>query len=416
MSSSQQKIGRWHGAGLLTTTLLGTSVFILPQMTVLVAGEWALISWLLLTVAILPVALVFATLSSRYPHAGGPAYFVEKAFGATAGRTIGVLFLCVVPIGAPAAIIMTYWFVESLFQLSPAFSLPTQLAIIGLIWCLNFRGIQFSASLQLGLTLLITLVVLTLLGIGLLSPSVPANLTVHNSLTFGPVLSAMGLAFWSFLGIEALSHLAADFREPEKDLIPAIMTGTLLVGGIYLGCTYLVTDSPDTPLAMAAVFDQLVGGYGIDVIGVLGILGGLATVNVYTASLSRLCWSLSQDGVLPHYFGKLNHYGIPQRALQTILLIISATLIFTHASAYNLEDLIGWVNGVFVLIYFASMLAAHRLLSRRHRPLIYFSALFCGVIALGLGTKMLYAVGLFSLLSPLLWLQQRRRRATSFPR
>ncbi|MDC8832422.1 L-methionine/branched-chain amino acid transporter [Alteromonas gilva] len=410
MSSSQQKIGRWHGAGLLTTTLLGTSVFILPQMTVIVAGDWALLTWLLLTLAILPVALVFATLSARYPHAGGPAYFVEKAYGLTAGRTVGVLFLCVVPIGAPAAIIMTYWFVESLFQLSPAFSLPVQLAIIGLVWCLNFRGIQFSAALQLGLTLLITLVVLTLLGIGLLTPATPPELNTHTALNVSDMLSAMGLAFWSFLGIEALSHLAGDFREPEKDLIPAIMTGTLLVGGIYLGCTYLVTGTPESKLAMAAVFDQSVGGYGGYVIGVLGVLGGLATVNVYTASLSRLCWSLSQDGVLPAYFTTLNHYGIPQRALQTILAVISATLIFTHMSAYNLEDLIGWVNGVFVLIYLASMLAAYKLLSRRHRPQVCFSALFCGVIAVGLGSKMLYALGLFALCAPLLWLQQRRRK------
>ncbi|NVK55536.1 MAG: L-methionine/branched-chain amino acid transporter [Alteromonadaceae bacterium] len=413
MISSQQKIGRWHGAGLLTTTLLGTSVFILPQMTVLVAGDWALLSWLLLTIAILPVALVFATLSSRYPHAGGPAYFVEKAFGVTAGRTIGVLFLCVVPIGAPAAIIMTYWFIESLFQFTPAFSLPIQLAIVGLVWCLNFRGIQFSASIQLGLTLLITLVVIMLLVIGLLIPANSPALNVHSTLEFGPVLSAMGLAFWSFLGIEALSHLAADFRRPEKDLIPAIMTGTLLVGGIYLGCTYLVTDTTDSDLAMASVFDQLVGGFGVYIIGILGVSGGLATVNVYTASLSRLCWSLSQDGVLPGYFGKLNRYGIPQRALQAILLVMSATLIFTSKSIHNLEDLIGWVNGVFVLIYLASMLAAYKLLSLRHRPLVYFSAIFCGIIAIGLGSKMFYALGLFALLSPLLWLQQRRRKSNA---
>jgi len=53
---------------------------------------WGLIGWVvLLILAILPVAMVFAKLSSQYPHAGGPAFFVEKAFGVTAGRTIGML-------------------------------------------------------------------------------------------------------------------------------------------------------------------------------------------------------------------------------------------------------------------------------------------------------------------------------------
>ena len=107
MINNKQKIGRWQGAGLLATTLLGTSVFILPQLTIEIANNWSMLSWLLLVIAILPVTIVFAKLASLYPHAGGPAFFVEKAFGKTAGRTVGMLFLFIVPIGAPASIIMT---------------------------------------------------------------------------------------------------------------------------------------------------------------------------------------------------------------------------------------------------------------------------------------------------------------------
>ena len=404
---SAHKIGRWQGAGLLTTTLLGTSVFILPQMTIETAGNWAMLSWILLTLAILPVAMVFAKLSSSYPHAGGPAYFVEKAFGKSAGRTIGLLFLFVVPIGAPAAIIMTYWFIETLFGLSADWALPVQLSIIGLIFLLNYRGIQFSATLQLMLTLVITLVVTAMVA-GQSTASTPEISISTSTFAITPVLGAMGIAFWSFLGIEAISHLADDFQNPKRDLVPAIMTGTLLVGLIYLGCTYLLIDTPvsDT-LSMVTVFDQQFSAGGAYIIGALGVAGGLATVNVYTASLSRLIWSLSNDNVLPGYFQALNGHQVPQRALQCILIVMTATLIITHYGNHDLEDLIGWVNGVFVLIYLASMLAAVRLLSARHRPLVVLSCLFCATIAVGLGTKMLYALGLFAVFAPLLWYQQR---------
>ncbi len=408
MQHSANKIGRWQGAGLLTTTLLGTSVFILPQMTIETASQWAMLSWVLLTVAILPVAMVFAKLSSQFPHAGGPAYFVEKAFGKSAGRTIGLLFLFVVPIGAPAAIIMTYWFIETLFGLSADWALPIQLSIIVLLFLLNYRGIQFSATMQLMLTLVITLVVIAMVASQSLLPT--ADYTAFSTIPFDidPMLAAMGIAFWSFLGIEAISHLAEDFKSPKQDLVPAIMTGTILVGLIYLGCTYLLIDTPVTDsLSMVIVFDQLFSGGGAYVIGALGVAGGLATVNVYTASLSRLIWSLSNDNVLPRYFQALNRHQVPQRALQCILIVMTATLIITHYSAHDLEDLIGWVNGVFVLIYLASMLAAVRLLSKRHRPLVAMSCLFCATIAVGLGTKMLYALGLFTVFAPLLWYQQR---------
>lgn len=68
-------IGRWQGAGLMATTLLGTGVFILPQMTLAKAGTSALWAWALLTLAIIPVTLVFGRLASRFPHAAGPAFF-----------------------------------------------------------------------------------------------------------------------------------------------------------------------------------------------------------------------------------------------------------------------------------------------------------------------------------------------------
>jgi len=118
MTTKNDKISRWQGAGLLATTLLGTGVFILPQMTIDIAGNDAMIAWLLLIVAIIPITLVFGRLAAKFPHAGGPAHFVEQAYGAVAGRTIGLLFLLVVPLGVPAAILMTFQFVEPLIKLS----------------------------------------------------------------------------------------------------------------------------------------------------------------------------------------------------------------------------------------------------------------------------------------------------------
>lgn len=409
MGTSSQKIGRWHGAGLLATTLLGTSVFILPQMTIGIAGQWAVLSWALIVIAILPVAVIFAKLSALYPHAGGPAYFVEKAFGVTTGRTIGLMFLFVVPIGAPAAIIMTCWFIETLFQVPADYALPLQLSIVAILFALNYRGIQLSAALQLGLTFAITCLVLCMLVGASAQQTISFSQFTHSPLDTSGLLTAMGLAFWSFLGIEAMSHLANDFRNPSRDFLPAVMIGTLVVGVIYIGCTLLLVDiTSSNVLVMVEVFDQIFSGYGAIVIGALGVGGGLATVNVYTASLSRLVWSLSKDGVLPTYFSQLNQHQVPQRALQLILIAMSITIVVSHLGDYRLEDLIGWVNGVFVMMYLASLLAAFKLVPSRYHLLIWLGCAFCLTIAIGLGQKMMYALVLFSVFSPLLWMQQQR--------
>ena len=110
--------GHWAlGAGMMATTLLGTGVFILPQLTVEMSGSNAIYAWLLLTIGLLPIIYIFGKLSSIHPHSLGPAYFVEQAFGETAGRVIGLMFLLVVPIGTPAAVIMTYQFIQGMITL-----------------------------------------------------------------------------------------------------------------------------------------------------------------------------------------------------------------------------------------------------------------------------------------------------------
>lgn len=404
MTIKNHGIGRWQGAGLMATTLLGTSIFILPQMTINIAQQGALIAWLLLTIAIIPVTLIFARLSALHPHAAGPAYFAEQAFGRLTGRVIGVIFLFVVPIGAPAAILMTFQFVNALVNLTPLAQLLMELGTLLLLFLLNYRGIHVSAKLQFLLTLMIVIVVLLLLGAATLT--LPVLVPKTTFVEFDLIMLAAGLAFWSFLGVEAMTHLADDFKHPKRDMIPAMMIGTLLVGALYLACTWLLLEVPNNkPLAMAAAFNQLLGGYGTIIIGALGIAGGLATVNVYTASVARLLCSFSQDGIMPRYFSQKNQFQVPTRALASILLLMACVLIFTYVAKQNIEDLIAWVNGVFVVIYLVSMLSAWRLLPSNSRPLIFLGILLCLGLVYGLAAHMLYAVILITSVTPLLYWQ-----------
>ncbi|GLS82097.1 L-methionine/branched-chain amino acid transporter [Paraferrimonas haliotis] len=391
----------------MATTLLGTGVFILPQMTIAIAQQQALLAWALLTAMMLPVALVFGRLSGVLPHAAGPAYFVEKAFGLNAGRSIGLIFLLVVPIGAPAALLMTFEFVTSVIPLSGIGLLVGQgLALLSL-WLLNRKGLQISAKLQFALTLAIVAVVVTML-LALSATPLP-QVTSHDIewRNLSPMLQAAGVAFWSFLGIEAMTHLSKEFKDPKRDMLPAMSLGVLLVGVLYLCCCYLLIDiKPGDGLAMVVAFDRLFGGYGALVIGVLGSASGLATVNVYAASTSRLMASFAEQGILPTVLARKNRYGVPMLALTLLLSVNGLVLLFAYLSNQSLHDLISWSNGVFVLIYGASMLAATRLLGRRFRRLAWLGLLPCFALAWGLGWQMLYALAVLAI--AVLFLSRKR--------
>lgn len=401
-------IGRWQGAGLMATTLLGTGVFILPQITVDVAGMGALFAWAALTLTIIPVTLIFGKLSSAYPHAGGPAYFVEQAFGQTLGRTIGLIFLLVVPLGAPAAILMTFQFVKALFPVTGWEQLGLELLVILGLYFFGCKGLQVSAKVQFALTLAVVSVVVLLFGSSTVNSDSFLPLGRHDAAEINLMLVAAGIAFWSFLGVEAMTHLADDFKHPEKDMLPAMMIGVVLVGVIYLACTLLLllVDTQHS-VSMIGVFDQLLGGYGAQVIGILGISSGLATVNVYSASAARLTRSFSQEGILPRYFDQHNKRGVPNRALTVILVVMAIVLILSFVTEQELEHLISWTNGVFVIIYLMAMLSAIKLLSRKYLPWIIMGCVFCLAMAIALGSNMTYAVLMTASVGMILWWQKR---------
>lgn len=413
MTSLNPTITRWQGIGLVSTTLLGTGVFILPQLTLNLAGSWATGAWLLLTLAILPLALVFAELGKHFPNAAGPAFFVQQAFGKAYGQMIGLLFLCIIPVGAPAALMITFEFLKPLITLTPFQALVGQLLAFVLLFALNWRGMQLSGRLQLGLTLAIV-TVLTSLILAFIWQTPLAKTELPTGTRSG-VLQAMSLALWSFLGIEAVTHLSAEFKQPKKDFVPAVLGGTVLVGCIYLSCTLMSSLDANAPLAMVGAYETLLhSDSGRWVIGILGLASGLATVNVYMASFARLAWSLSlsQDAVLPTALQALNKHRVPKRALALVLVVASLGLILSYSLGESFEALILWANGIFILVYIASMLAAWRLVEHKYRPAILLALGICAGFAWSLGAALLYALGFAAILA--LWVLFNTNQSAAF--
>ncbi|AJQ92979.1 L-methionine/branched-chain amino acid transporter [Gynuella sunshinyii] len=390
MQQSSTGIGRWQGIGLLVTTMLGTGVFVLPQLTLQQAGSLALWSWGLLVIAMLPITWVFAILGQHYPHAGGPAQFVEQAFSPHQGRIIGLLFLLLVPIGAPAAIELTMEFVKLMIPVTATNQLLVELLLVVTILLLNWRGIRASGIWQTALTVSMLVIVVVLLILHHPATSMPV--LVESTDHADAMVAAFGLAMWSFIGIETMTHLVNDFKNPDRDFQFAMITGLLLVGLIYLGCTWLLLSVPIADgLSMSVVMDEVFGAGGRWIIGIIGTLSGLATVNVYMASISRLMWSLSQQGVLPKSLSRLNRHQIPGNALISQTLIIAMVLIMSGMLQLHYDVLIRWTNGVIVVIYLMSMISAWRLLPKYRLPALA-GGLVCLLFAWSLGLYMLYAL------------------------
>jgi len=85
-------IGLPQAVALYVGAVLGSGVLLVPGLAAEIAGPASLLAWGLMTLLVLPMALVMGLLSARFPNAGGVAYFVSRAFGTKAGALTGWFF------------------------------------------------------------------------------------------------------------------------------------------------------------------------------------------------------------------------------------------------------------------------------------------------------------------------------------
>ncbi|VYU49760.1 L-methionine/branched-chain amino acid transporter [Metakosakonia massiliensis] len=412
MSGLKQELGLAQGIGLLATSLLGTGVFAVPALAALAAGDDSLWAWPLLIVLVFPIAIVFAVLGRQFPSAGGVAYFVGMAFGPRLERVTGWLFLSVIPVGLPAALHIAAGFWQGMFGWQGAQLLLAELATLALIWLVGTRGAGSSANLQSIIAgLIVALIVAIWWRGGLTLTTIPFPAPADVSLS--AMSASLAVMFWCFVGLEAFAHLASEFKQPERDFPRALMIGLLLAGSVYWACTVVVLHFPlwhddgaaaSLPLIVVALF----GKQAQWIACIIGYLACFASLNIYIQSFARLVWSQAQYRPQSP-LARLSAKRIPLNALNAVLACCVICTLGIYAFSINLDTLIIYANGIFILIYLLCMLAGCRLLKGRYKALAWIGSVLCLLLLAIPGWKSLYAIVMLAGL----WLLLPQRRAVA---
>jgi amino acid efflux transporter len=395
MSHLKQHIGLWQGTGLLVSTLLGSGVFIVPAMTANLAGSWSLLAWILMGALILPIVFTFASLGKRYPDAGGTAFFVEQAFGERAADAISWLFLSVIMIGPPVVIVTATGYLCQTFGLPESQHEVWQFLLLGCMLGLNLLNMKTAAWIQSFISFGICSTLL--LAVGLYLYQHPVSLPATDfSLT--NLAQATGLIFWCFVGIEAIAHLSGEFHHPARDFPRVVMLGMVIALVLYVCLSTVLLSSgfygneAQNLTSIIQLMSSLTGKTGHLLIGLFGLMTCFIAVNLYITSFSRLFYSMAERGQIHAWAGKLNRYGAPTNGLLITCGLIAITLVLRMSVHLPLDGLIGYANGVFVLIYLSAALSGLKLLQGKERKLAMMATGVCLLVAASLALHTLYAV------------------------
>src|SRR3989475_5667066 len=416
----RRTIGLGSAVALYSGAVLGTGIMVLPAVAAETAGPASLIAWVGLSLLSLPLALTFAALGRRQPVAGGFTAYVVRAFGRRWGAIAGWLFLAQVPTGCAFVGFLAASYLAAPFGLGRDAHFAIALTFIGLAYGLNLLGLRLVGAVQ------------TVATVGVLALVVGVVLAANRDVRadafvpFAPLgFSAIGLAavqvFWAFVGWEAITPLAEEFRSPERDLRRASVISVGIVAVIYLALA-LVTIGTDAygaeaqglpPFALMA--EGAVGRGALFVVRIAGGVLAFTPLNAYVAGTSRLAYSLARSGDLPSWVGVLHHRtNVPHHALIGLGAACLVATALTYAGGIRSADLLPLSTPSFIATYVLSMAAAVRLLRGRESLLAGVGLAACLVVLAFVGALLAW-LALVSLAAAL-YASRRSRSLVARPK
>ena len=373
-NSLRRQLSPMHVWAIAFGCVIGWGSFINPGKKFLpnsgVAGTT--IAMILGALVMIIIAFSYAYMVPKYPNAGGEFSFAKNTFGKhmafLCGWFLVVAYLTNVPMNSTAiglivdgldgsADILKFGFHYNIagFDIYMGEMLLSMTVLILFGW-LNMIGVRKAGIVQTILSsLLVTCVFVLFLsavfsakakGVNMrpiwgfdkaaakAAGAVTANISQYAHTGTAGVLSAIlatfAIAPWAYVGFDAIPQAAEEFNFSFKKV------SFIMMIAIVFGCFVYVSNNavaaaalenwPERVMAgdwvLLIAAEELLGNFGKVLIGLgvsCAVLSGI--MGFYLAS-SRLMYSMSREGYLPEWFGKVNEkYGTPRNAILFCILV-----------------------------------------------------------------------------------------------
>ncbi|MDN2664556.1 L-methionine/branched-chain amino acid transporter [Psychromonas sp. 14N.309.X.WAT.B.A12] len=403
-----EKLSVMQGVAMLVSALLGSGVFIIPAIASQVSGSWSLLAWAIMGVLIAPIVFTFAQLGKFYPHAGGTAYYVQQAFGERSGRLVSWLFIWVVALGTPVITITAANFLQNalveMHLLSDAvdYRLMIAIGILCLVFVINLLGLKTAAIIQ---SVLSVLIVSTLL-FASLDVQLQQNLPLPTAeFSVSKVALTATFILWCFLGIEAITHIADDFRHPERDFPLTIFIGITIALVVYALISISLLkmgfygDQEKNLNSVVHLVEASLGSKGYLLVNLVGFCTCFISISLYFVGFSRLLQSMAIQQQIHSSFQRINSHKVAYWGLSFAVALCLSMLLVADSMQLAVDNLIAYANGLFILIYLAAGIAGVKLLTGKARYLAMIASVTCLILFIALGKEMLFALCLVAALS-----------------
>lgn len=222
------------------------------------------------------------------------------------------------------------------------FDLPA-LVIIILITTLVYIGVRESRNFSNLMVVLKLCVIVLVIGVGAVyvNPDnwLPANSHGIKSFMpngFGGVMSAVSGVFFAYIGFDAISVMAEESKNPQKDLPRSMILSLVICTVVYILLTLVLTgvvnynkfNNVGDPLAK--IFEETNVGWMQFLVSLAAVIAMTSVLLVFQMGQPRIWMSMSRDGLLPPAFKRIHpKFKTPSFATIITGLIVCIPLLFT---------------------------------------------------------------------------------------
>jgi amino acid transporter len=155
---------------------------------------------------------------------------------------------------------------------------------------------------------------------------------------FGGVMLAVASVFFAYIGFDAVSVLAEESKNPQRDLPRGMILSLVICTIIYILLTLVLTgavnyrnfDGVGDPLAFIFEPQNLNVGWMQFVVAVIAVVAMTSVLLVFQMGQPRIWMSMSRDGLLPPVFQKIHpKFKTPSFATIVTGLVVGIPILFT---------------------------------------------------------------------------------------
>jgi len=339
-------------------SIMGTGIWFLTAAGAKHAGPASLISWGILSLVAVYIAMCFSELTSMFPKAGGVYEFAKQTYGRFWSFVIGwttsiagSVTIAMLMLGALQYMIpMKYgsWYI------------PIAIVLIVLFNFIAYRGMQTSTYMLVGFALVTLATIVSIIIPGFFTFDI-ANLTPFFAFPAINIMLAIFFIAETFFGWESAIFLSAETKNPKKIMPKALIFGTMAIAffALLLTLTAMGTipwqeyGQSIAPLRdLGAVYFGGIGTVLFTILVSTSIIGAVAS---WIVTAPRLLMALAEDKLFFVHFAKIHPKHKSPYVSIVFQVIVLSILVYIGSGSY--ETLLHLLIPLILILYSAVLLS-----------------------------------------------------------